>query len=195
VLFKNDVLQRIATSDITLAFRRWRKPTVRSGGELRTSVGVLAIRSVDEITPASLTENEARRAGFASLEELRKDLQAQREGKLYRIEFRLAGEDPRINLRENARISKDEFATLREKLKKLDAFKMTGPWTLKVLSMIGKLPGVKAAELAAKLAFEKERLKIDIRKLKELGLTESLLPGYRLSPRGRAFLELLQKET
>jgi hypothetical protein len=31
--------------------------------------------------------------------------------------------------------------------------------------------------------------KRDVRRLKELGLTESLEVGYRLSPRGRAFLE------
>jgi hypothetical protein len=30
-----------------------------------------------------------------------------------------------------------------------------------------------------------------VRKLKELGLTESLLVGYRLSPRGRALLDQL----
>jgi hypothetical protein len=29
-----------------------------------------------------------------------------------------------------------------------------------------------------------------VRKLKELGLTESLNPGYRLSPRGEAYLRL-----
>jgi hypothetical protein len=35
---------------------------------------------------------------------------------------------------------------------------------------------------------EKLPFKRDVRKLKELGLTESLLVGYRLSPRGRALL-------
>jgi hypothetical protein len=39
--------------------------------------------------------------------------------------------------------------------------------------------------------FGRERLpfKADVRKLKALGLTESLEVGYRLSPRGRAYLE------
>lgn len=32
-------------------------------------------------------------------------------------------------------------------------------------------------------------IKRDVRKLKALGLTESLEVGYRLSPRGRAYLE------
>jgi len=37
---------------------------------------------------------------------------------------------------------------------------------------------------AVQLALGKEWLKINIRKLKELGLTESLAVGYRVSPHG-----------
>jgi predicted DNA-binding transcriptional regulator YafY len=47
---------------------------------------------------------------------------------------------------------------------------------------------VRAAELAAELGLETQPFKRDVRKLKELGLTESLEVGYRLSPRGAAFL-------
>lgn len=50
-----------------------------------------------------------------------------------------------------------------------------------------------AGELASLLGFEKEELKLKVRKLKELGLTESLQPGYRLSPRGRKALEMLRR--
>ena len=39
---------------------------------------------------------------------------------------------------------------------------------------------------------EKPPFKRDVRKLKELGLTESLERGYRLSPRGRAVLERME---
>jgi hypothetical protein len=35
--------------------------------------------------------------------------------------------------------------------------------------------------------------KLDVRKLKELGLTESLRPGYRLSPRGETVLGWLRQ--
>jgi hypothetical protein len=45
-----------------------------------------------------------------------------------------------------------------------------------------------AADIAASIGREKLPFKADVRKLKELGLTESLDVGYRLSPRGRAFL-------
>ena len=43
MLFRQDVLRRIGEGEVTLAFRRWLRPTVRAGGTLRTRVGVLAI--------------------------------------------------------------------------------------------------------------------------------------------------------
>jgi hypothetical protein len=62
------------------------------------------------------------------------------------------------------------------------------PWTRQVLELILDRPETLAAELAASLGREKLPFKRDVRKLKELGLTESLPVGYRLSPRGRAYL-------
>jgi DNA-binding IclR family transcriptional regulator len=56
-----------------------------------------------------------------------------------------------------------------------------------VLDLIAEHPGVRAPDLAATLGMETLPFKRDVRKLKELGLTESLEVGYRLSPRGRAW--------
>ena len=50
-------------------------------------------------------------------------------------------------------------------------------------------PEVRAADLAAAAGRERLAFKADVRKLKELELTESLEVGYRLSPRGRALLD------
>jgi hypothetical protein len=57
--------------------------------------------------------------------------------------------------------------------------------------MIRDRPGVRAADLAGDFGRETLPFKRDVRRLKELGLTESLEVGYRLSPRGRAFLATL----
>lgn len=46
MLLKNSILKRIKAGEITLAFRKWKRPTVKTGGTLRTSVGVLAIDRV-----------------------------------------------------------------------------------------------------------------------------------------------------
>ncbi len=56
-----------------------------------------------------------------------------------------------------------------------------------MLELIAENPGVRAPDLAARMGRETLPFKRDVRKLKELGLTESLEVGYRLSPRGRAY--------
>jgi len=185
VLFRLDVLRRIGEGEVTLAFRRWRRPTVKAGGTLRTQVGVLAIESVEVVAENEVTDADARRAGAESREALLSE--GRQERPLYRIEFRLAGPDPRIALRERADISPGQRAEIDARLSRLDAASRHGPWTRKVLSLIAARPGTRAPDLAASLGRETAPFKADVRKLKELGLTESLQIGYRLSPRGRAY--------
>ena len=62
------------------------------------------------------------------------------------------------------------------------------PWTEEVLEQIGRRPGVVSTELAAEAGQDRAYYKLRVRRLKALGLTESLEVGYRLSPRGRAYL-------
>lgn len=188
MLFRQPILDRIAAGEIRIAFRQWKHPTVKAGGTLLTPVGLLAIESVDPIEPAKLKLRDARGAGFESLDALRNDLAAQREAPLYRIRFTLAGADPRIALRESARLSTTDVDDLTARLARLDA-RAEHPWTTQVLELIDRHPERSAGELATLSGFEKEWLKTNVRKLKNLGLTESLNPGYRLSPRGRAFWE------
>ena len=73
-----------------------------------------------------------------------------------------------------------------QKLARLDARE---PWTRTVLDLIDAHPGRRAGDLAAMLGRETHAFKLDVRKLKALGLTESLPVGYRLSPRGLAYLD------
>ena len=62
---------------------------------------------------------------------------------------------------------------------------------LEVTSAIAEQPGVRAPDLAAGYGMETHAFKLRVRRLKELGLTESLRIGYRLSPRGEALRCLL----
>ena len=54
--------------------------------------------------------------------------------------------------------------------------------------LIAARPAVRAGDLADELGRERLSFKTDVRKLKALGLTESLEVGYRISPRGQAWL-------
>ena len=181
-------LARIAAGEITVAFRRQKRPTVKPGGTLTTRAGVLAIESVRAVDPERITKADARRAGFRDPDGVRAALRPGPEP-VYRIAFHVAGPDPRIALREDAALDPAARATLAARLARLDAASRHGPWTEAILRAIERAPGVRAGDLAEELGRERLAFKADVRKLKALGLTESLEVGYRLSPRGRAYLD------
>jgi hypothetical protein len=183
MLFKQAILERIGRGEVKVAFRRWRRPSVQAGTRLHTAVGLLAIESVQPVADSALTDASARSAGYADLAALQKELRA--AGRLYRITFNHAGADPRIALRQDATIDD----ALLAKLARLDAAAKDGPWTERVLRLIAANPEKRAADLSAMLGVDKEWFKLNVRKLKNLGLTESLETGYRISPRGRALLK------
>jgi len=193
MILKYAELEAIKSGKITLAFRRWVRPSVKTGGTLKTAVGVLAIDRVARVERSEITERDAAAAGYGSLADLLATLDS-RDGDLYRIEVRFAGADPRVRLREDDRLDAEEVERLRRRLDRLDAASAVGPWTREVLRTIERHPQVVAASLAKQIGFEKDRLKTNIRKLKELGLTISHERGYELSPRGKAFLEHWKRE-
>ena len=52
---------------------------------------------------------------------------------------------------------------------------------------------MRAGDPASEAGRERDHFKVDVRKLKGLGLTESLEVGYRLSPRGDAVIGFLRE--
>jgi hypothetical protein len=190
MLFRQDSLDGIRDGRITLAFRRWRRPTVRTGGTLMLPIGQLRIVEVRRIAEDDITDKDARRAGYASRQVLLEELSGRAEGTLYRIELGALGPDPRIALRMRESLSDGELAALSGKLAKLDANAPGGPWTRRVLELIRDNPAVRAGDLCQAVQMERLPFKAYVRKLKALGLTESLEVGYRLSPRGEALLSV-----
>jgi|tagenome__1003787_1003787.scaffolds.fasta_scaffold20549316_2 hypothetical protein len=177
----------IADGSVTLAFRRWDLPRMRPGSTQRTGAGVIRIGSIEEVDPASLTEEDARRAGVGDLAALLRLLDRRDGAHVYRMQVSLAGADPRVALREQSDLSEEDRAALDARLDRMDAAR-GAPWTREILRLIAELPGVRAPDLAASLGRETLPFKRDVRKLKELGLTRSLAVGYDISPRGRAYL-------
>jgi len=190
MLFPPATLRAIADGTVTLAFRRWPQPRVKPGGRQRTAIGVIAFDTVEAVDHADINDVDARAAGFTGRDELLAFLDRRSSGTIYRIGLRRAGSDPRVALRETLPDA-EQLREIERRLERLDRASRHGPWTAAVLQAIHDAPGVRAADLAPR--FDRERLpfKLDVRKLKELGLTESLPRGYRLSPRGRAVLESL----
>lgn len=182
MLLKREITQAIEDGRVTLAFRRWARVGVKPGSRLRSFGRVVEILAVDPIALEDITSADAIAAGATSREALLGELGG--EGTLFRIALRAAGADPRETLRETPL----DAGELDDRLNRLDRASRHGAWTREVLKLIADRPAVRAAELAQELGRETLAFKRDVRKLKELGLTESLDIGYRLSPRAQAFL-------
>ena len=189
--FKSETLDGIAAGTITIAFRRWKRAFAKPGGRRRTPIGVLAIDNVAQVEPAAITPRDAKAAGYSDRAALLADLEKYGEGDVYRIRFHLAGEDPRKALREKAPDA-SEIESILTRLSRLDAASRSGPWTKAALKLIEKWPARRAPELAEMAGMDTAPFKRNVRKLKELGLTESLEVGYRLSLRGRAVVKKLK---
>ena len=192
MLFRRDILDGIVEGRIDRVYRTWTRPMARAGGRQRTQIGLIEFVSVERVDLESLTETDAERSGFRSLERL---VAAQTgnaakvgDGDLYRIGVRYGGADPRIALRKDADLDADARAAITARLDRLDAASPRGAWTRATLRLIAGNEAVRAPDLAASVGVETQAWKRDVRKLKELGLTESLDVGYRLSPRGEALL-------
>ncbi len=149
VLLKRETLEGIAAGRIRLAFRRWRRPTVRAGGELRTAIGVLAIEAVDVVAERDITAAEARAAGYQSRRELSEALGARSGSNLYRVALGFAGADPRAALRAQTDLADGDLAAIGQRLARFDKASRHGAWTETALRLIASSPGVRAPDLAA----------------------------------------------
>jgi hypothetical protein len=195
VLFQARFWPLITDGSVTVTFRRWKRRQVVAGHRYRTGhriVGriMIEVDDVRAVDPAKITKADARRAGFPDPATLVGQLRGDPDLPVYRIAFHVVDEpDPRSVLAASSELSVADQEEIDRRLDRLDRASKDGPWTRAVLDVIAARPATRAADLAAGFGRETLPFKNDVRKLKNLGLTESLEVGYRLSPRGRAYVE------
>jgi hypothetical protein len=192
MLFNARTLDGLAAGQVDRTYRRWNVVRVRVGSRVTTRAGVVEVSAIEPVDGDRLTEEDAHRAGFDSLAALLSWTGGKGRGSdgpadLYEIGLRLVGPDPRVALRAEATPSAAALRDLDDRLDRMDAAAQS-PWTRPALRLIQRRPGVVSTELAAEAGQERQAFKLRIRRLKALGLTDSLQAGYRLSPRGAAYL-------
>jgi len=179
----------VQNGSVTVTFRRWKRRQVTAGNRYRTAVGMLEVESVDVIDASKITDAEAKRSGYPSAAAVIADLRGTDDLPIYRVRFHAVHEpDPRDELANAATLSDADVAELDRRLTRLDTASSYGPWTMETLAVIAAHPAIRAGDLADQLGRERAPFKLDVRKLKNLGLTLSLEVGYRISPRGQAYL-------
>jgi hypothetical protein len=195
LLFKKPFWPGLQSGAITLTFRRWQKPHVRPGGRYRCHpIGVLEVDAIDHVPVSSITDDDAVRAGFATRAELVDYLAElgpiKPATRVYRVALHHGGDGDRVELALAAELTSEDVDAIAQKLARMDKGK---PWTDETLAIIEAKPQIAASKLAAELGRETLPFKVDVRKLKKLGLTQSFEVGYEISPRGRAYLDAIRQ--
>ena len=190
MLFTAATLRGLVEGRVTCTYRRWEVVRPKVGSRFTTAAGVVEVTSITPAEEEQLTEQDAADAGFDSVAALGKWTSTKGGGDLYRIGIALAGPDPRVALRGSDQLDVAEVSALNAKLDRMDRA-AEQPWTRSTLRQIQRVPGVVSTELAAEAGQQRHTYKLRVRRLKALGLTESLERGYRLSPRGQAYLAAL----
>ena len=197
LLFQKRFHAGIVDGAVRLTFRLWDKPHVKPGGRYRVHpIGVVEVDTVERVTLAEVSEADALAGGFTSRAELLAYMTPVAKQPLtpaspvFRVAFRHGGDGDRVPLALEADLSAEALAELTKRVARLEP---TGPWVRQVLTLIKKHPRVAASKLALRLGRETLPFKVDVRKLKKLGLTQSFEVGYEVSPRGERFLALSGK--
>ena len=184
MLFTADSWPGIADGSITVTFRAWKRAQAKVGGRYRIGGMLIEATDVRQVPVSEITADDARRAGAADLDSLLARLGD--ADTVWRVDFVHLGADDRI-----ARRNRDLTRGSRRGGCQARSTRSQRAWTRTTLQLIDRYPGIVSTTLAGHAGQDRAAFKLNVRKLKELGLTESLDIGYRLSPRGEAVLRML----
>ncbi len=184
--FTRDSHEAVASGRITVTLRLWKRLHAKVGGRYAVGSVVIEVDAIEMIPFHAITKRDITLAGASSRDALR--ARAAHAGPIdddtlvYRIEFHVVGAKP---TEVAAPFDDEHVAVVIAKLDAMDARSKAGAWTRATLRLIGEHEGMVSTELAAQIQRPRMEFKADVRKLKALGLTESLETGYRLTPLGR----------
>jgi hypothetical protein len=188
--FTKDAVPGIVDGTITSTFRGWTRAQAKRGGRYRFWDQLIEVDDIEIVDASQITDADAETAGEASAAALLARLGNAANRPVWRVRFHYVGPDDRIERRNDAALDDARRASIQQRLDRLDKASKHGPWTARTLRLIAAYPGVVSTALARQLNYERPAFKVNVRKLKELGLTESLEVGYRLSPLGMEFMGL-----
>ena len=96
--FYRELLEGVITGEVTVSFRLWRRPKVRTAGRYPVGPAYIEIDSIEMMPFSSITSADVRRSGESDLEALRK--RAAHSGPIlddtlvYRVGFHLVKDKP-----------------------------------------------------------------------------------------------------
>jgi len=194
LMFRREDRKRVARGEITVTYRLWKSAHVKAGKTYESGFGRIEVEDVRVIPAAMISTDDVGPSGcddVAAIRELAGEhtkVRVAPDTLLHRVQFRFLG-DGTPPVKSPAPLDVERTAA---RLLRMDRSSSRGPWTLATLQLIERQPRVPARLLAAELGYEKLDFKVNVRKLKALGLTISYEVGYDLSDAGRTYLASLR---
>jgi hypothetical protein len=189
--FTKPFKQAIANGKITTSLRNWKSPQAKVGGRYNiTPFGAIEVSSVSVTTLNKVLDTDIIRSGFCARDALEAFLNVAPSEPIYQVDFHYLGAAA-INKPTTHQLDKDALDDVIGRLARMD--KNTA-WTKLALTLIKSHPATRAGDLAPQCNMDMQTFKRNVRKLKTLGLTESLEIGYQLSPRGVQVYDVLGKQ-
>ena len=170
---------------ITVSFRNWKRPHAAVGGVYRLRpAGAVKVTDVRTVRLSDSATDDLRRAGFDTVAAVADFLKLPESATVTRVEFELT-EEPAAK--------PPPALSAEEVIGRLQASdrRSTAPWTAEVLALIRAHPATRAGDLAPAMGWQTPAFKANVRKLKALGLTQSLETGYRLTELGERVAVLI----
>ncbi len=87
MMFARALRDRVRSGDITCSVRVWQSPRVKTGGLYRMAPGCIRVDSLREIAPDEVTDDLARRSGFADAGDLMATARHGRGERIFLVEF------------------------------------------------------------------------------------------------------------
>ena len=178
---------------ITVSFRNWKRPHAAAGGvyRLRPS-GAVKVTGVRPMRLSDIEPDDLRRSGFDSVAAVAEFLRLPQSATVTRVEFELTEEPaakppPELSAEDRP---PQRGAVVVTRLQATDR-RSAAPWTADVIALIRAHPATRAGDLAPEMGWETPVFKANVRKLKALGLTQSLETGYRLTDLGEPVAALM----
>ena len=176
--FTNRNSEQIRAGEVNVSFRNWRRPHVKVGGVYRLRPhGAVRVTGLRTVRIEQIDAADAACAGFACAAAVAAFLRLPATATVTRVAFELVDE---------ALLKQCPQLDVAEVLRRLHAKdrRSASAWTASVLTLIRANPATRAADLAPALGWDTPTFKTNVRKLKALGLTQSLPTGYRLTALG-----------
>lgn len=202
ISFPSKYHEAIKEAKINVTFRPWTTLTLQKNKIYKSSnLGLIKVLDVSFVKLPDLRIDDIKRCGFKNLQEFKREYESSVRREVdygaesaVRIEFEYLGSDIENRRRAMGKVKPLELIDIKEKILSMEA-KAHSSWISKSLHLLHNKGHLSSKALETLLQIPSDKIKQNMRKLKELDLIYShTQKGYSLTPLSMKLIKILYKK-